>query len=76
MNVVDNVEENVDETEAKGDPTDAAASWSIQENEAASLDPKVKADLKCLGRIGCVIDTEKKQSSASSILVKAENVLA
>ena len=65
MNVVDDVEEheNVDETEAAGDQADATASSSLQESETASLDPKIKANLEFLSRIGCVVDIKKKQSS-------------
>ena len=43
--------------------TKAASLLSVQESEAASLDPKIKADLECLSRIGSVVDTENKQSS-------------
>ena len=65
MNVVDDVEEheNVDETEAAGDQADATVSSSLQESETASLDPKIKANLEFLSRIGCVVDIKKKQSS-------------
>ena len=61
MNVVDDVKEhdNVDETEAVGDQVDASASSSVQESETASLDIKSKADLKCLSRTGCAVDTEE-----------------
>ena len=80
VNVVDDVEEheNVDETEASGDQAGPAASSSVQESETASLEPKIKADLECLSRIGCVVDIEKKQSSVKLLpfLVKVENILA
>ena len=61
MNVVDDVKEhdNVDETEAVGDQVDASASSSVQESETASLDIKSKANLNCLSRTGCAVDTEE-----------------
>ena len=78
MNVVDDVEghENVDETEAPSDQADVATSSSVQESEIASLDPKIKADLEYLSRIGC--DTDKKQSSVELLpfLLKVKNTLA
>ena len=65
MNVVDDIEEheNVDENEAEGDQAGPAASPYVPESETASLDPKIRADLECLSRIGCVVDREKKRSS-------------
>ena len=73
MNVVDDVEEheNVDET-------DAAAPSFVQKSKKASLEPKIKAYLECLNRLGCVADTEKKQKPVELLpfVVKVENVFA
>ena len=76
MNVVDDAVER-DEAEAPGDLADAAVSLPVQESETTCLDPKIKADLECLSRIGSVADTDKKQSSVQLLLflVKVENVL-
>ena len=73
MNVVDDVEEH--ETV---DETDAAASSFVQKSKKASLEPKIKAHLECLNRLGCVADTGKKEKPVELLpfLVKVENVFA
>ena len=80
MNMVDDVEEheNLDETEVARDQADVFASSSVQESETTYLDLKIKADLESLSRIGCVVDTGKKQSPDELLpyLLKIENVLA
>ena len=69
--------ESEDETNDTEQLSNTQMTDNIADNEYASVDPEVEADLACLSRIESVVSMEKKESSGNLLpfFIKIENAL-